>query len=125
MAFAHDLLKEAHHLAQRGGRNPKQASLRRAVSTAYYALFHLLIGDFVANWKVKSQRLKLARLFEHGRMKSTSKNISEKTPVNSTDTGKKLRIVATAFVWLQQRRHEADYDNGKIWSRSNVIVVRL
>jgi len=73
MAFANDLLKEAYHLASRGGKNPKQASLRRAVSTAYYALFHLLISDFVANWKVKSQRDKLARLFEHGRMKGASK----------------------------------------------------
>jgi len=30
------------------GKNPKQASLRRAVSTAYYALFHLLIDEAVS-----------------------------------------------------------------------------
>ena len=28
-----------------------EASVRRAVSAAYYALFHLLIRDAVANWK--------------------------------------------------------------------------
>jgi uncharacterized protein (UPF0332 family) len=123
MALATDLLQEAYHLAQRGGKNPKQASLRRAVSTAYYALFHLLISDFVTNWKVLSQRDKLARLFEHGRMKGASKSISEKALTHPTDVEKKLKIVTTAFVWLQQRRHEADYDNGKIWSRSNVITV--
>jgi hypothetical protein len=49
MAFADDLLSDANHLAARGGKNPKQSSLRRAVSTAYYALFHLLIADFVLN----------------------------------------------------------------------------
>jgi len=42
MAFAADLLKDAYHLAQRGGKNPRQASLRRAVSSAYYALSLLL-----------------------------------------------------------------------------------
>jgi hypothetical protein len=26
-----------------------------------------------------------------------------------------LRLVADAFVQLQDRRHTADYDNGKIW----------
>jgi hypothetical protein len=68
VAFADDLLNDAHHLAARGGKSPKQSSLRRAVSTAYYALFHLLIADFVLNWKAKEQRARLARMFEHGKM---------------------------------------------------------
>jgi uncharacterized protein (UPF0332 family) len=122
MALAADLLTEARHLAQRGGKNPKQASLRRAVSTAYYALFHLLISDFVSRWKVRSHRDKLARLFEHGRMKNASKIISDKRLVNPSDIEIKLLMVATAFVWLQQRRHEADYDNGKEWTRVTVLV---
>src|SRR5271168_1473176 len=100
MALSRDLLTEAYHLAHRGGKNPKQASLRRAVSTAYYALFHLLIHDFVANWKARAQRDKLARLFEHGRMKNASKNISEKALVSPTDLEAKLKIVTTAFVWF-------------------------
>ena len=37
MAFADDLLEQAYHLVRKDGQNPKQASLRRAVSTAYYA----------------------------------------------------------------------------------------
>jgi hypothetical protein len=60
MAFADDLL---------GGKNPKQSSLRRAVSPAYYALFHLLIADFVLNWKRPDQRERLGRMFEHNKMK--------------------------------------------------------
>ena len=41
-------------------RNPKQASLRRALSTAYYALFHLLISEAVANWNRVNLRQRLA-----------------------------------------------------------------
>ncbi len=43
MAFADDLLEQAYHLASLETGDPKQSSLRRAVSTAYYALFHLRI----------------------------------------------------------------------------------
>ena len=68
MAFPDDLLKDAYHLAARDGNNPKQSSLRRAVSTAYYALFHLLIADFTANWRVRRERARLGRMFEHWKM---------------------------------------------------------
>jgi len=70
MAFADDLLQQADHLANLESGEPKQASLRRAVSTAYYALFHLLIDQAVGNWGVERQRGVLARTFDHGKMKS-------------------------------------------------------
>lgn len=69
MAFADDLLEQAYHLANLESDEPKQASLRRAVSTAYYALFHLLIDEAVGNWGVTRQRSILARTFDHGKMK--------------------------------------------------------
>jgi len=49
MAFAQDLLDQAYHLANLESGDPKQASLRRAVSTA---LFHLLIDEAVGNSRV-------------------------------------------------------------------------
>jgi uncharacterized protein (UPF0332 family) len=52
MSFAHDLLEQAEHLVNRDGATPKQASPRRAVSTAYYALFHLLIDEAVNHWGI-------------------------------------------------------------------------
>ena len=52
MSLAQDLLDQADHLVNMDGANPKQASLRRAVSTAYYALFHLLVDEAVSNWAV-------------------------------------------------------------------------
>jgi hypothetical protein len=45
MSLHSELLEQARHLATREHRRPKQASLRRAVSAAYYALFHLLTDE--------------------------------------------------------------------------------
>ena len=45
MALSNDLLEQALHLATRESKRPRQASLRRAISSAYYGLFHLLIGE--------------------------------------------------------------------------------
>jgi hypothetical protein len=40
MSLHADLLEQAEHLAQLDPTRPKQANLRRAVSSAYYALIH-------------------------------------------------------------------------------------
>jgi hypothetical protein len=72
MPFADQLLEQARHLANREKTRPRQASLRRAVSTAYYALFHLLISEATSNWKRADQRHALARAFDHGKMRSAS-----------------------------------------------------
>ena len=74
MPFPDHLLEQAQHLANRERKRPRQASLRRAVSTAYYALFHLLVSEAILNWKRVDQRHLLARFFEHGKMKSDQKN---------------------------------------------------
>src|SRR5262245_43956452 len=47
MTLATDLLKQARSLCAASPRRPKQADLRRAVSTAYYSLFHALIAAAV------------------------------------------------------------------------------
>ncbi len=51
MALAQDLLEQAQHLAVYEGSNPSQAALRRSISTAYYALFHLLVEDAAQRWQ--------------------------------------------------------------------------
>lgn len=70
MPYPADLLEQAKHLANREKKRPRQASLRRSVSTAYYALFHLLIHEATLNWNKVEQRALLARFFEHGKMKN-------------------------------------------------------
>ena len=52
-----------------------EANVRRSVSTAYYALFHLLVRDAVKNWKHTDDHSRLARTFDHRRMKDASKGI--------------------------------------------------
>jgi uncharacterized protein (UPF0332 family) len=118
MSLAKDLLDQANRLARREKSKPKQASLRRAVSTAYYALFHLLIAEATGNWKRTDQRAKLARAFEHGRMKQASiktlgqikapsDNLSRQDPQKVS----KLNTVADASTRLQDFRNKADCDN--------------
>lgn len=123
MSFADELLEQAFHLLNKDGSTPQQASLRRAVSTAYYALFHLLVDEAVANWGIEHQRSTLARTFAHSSMakvcEDSVKNfyIAQQPPVLLP-----LKDVAQTFSELQQKRHIADYDNSTVWTRANAEV---
>jgi len=117
MAYADDLLEVAHDLAHREA--AKQAGLRRAVSTAYYALFHLLIEEAVSKWAIERQRSILARTFEHGKMKGICDDVL-KDVKSGAPLPPELNTVARAFIQLQQHRHTADYDNSKQWSPDDV-----
>ena len=87
MAFHHDLLEQAEHLAGKEPRRPKQASLRRAASASYYALFHLLVDDAVAGLvrgpNPENLRNLLRRAFDHAEMRNLSTAFSGGTlPAN-------------------------------------------
>ena len=132
MAYADHLLEQARHLANRERRRPRQASLRRAVSTAYYALFHLLISEATLNWKRADQRALLARFFEHGKMKTASERQrgecnrfinTTPSPGPELDCVTHLHRVAVAFLDSQQQRHTADYDNATQWDRAEALAL--
>jgi hypothetical protein len=80
MALHHDLLDQAAHLARKEPKRPKQASLRRAVSAAYYGLFHLLVDaavkQFVRGQNPWDLQNVLRRAFDHSEMKSMSRAFS-------------------------------------------------
>jgi hypothetical protein len=125
MAFSDDLLELARRLADLHPDSPHQASLRRAVSTAYYALFHLLISEATANWARPELRATLARCFDHGPMKAASE--TRVSQINAALKGDPsggaekevsihLRSVAEAFIQAQQRRNAADYDMAMEWT---------
>jgi uncharacterized protein (UPF0332 family) len=122
MAFPDDLLEQAYDLANKEPINPKQASLRRAVSTAYYALFHLLIDEAVSKWAVERQRSILARTFEHGKMKGICHDVLIAAKSGGSVLPD-LNTVAQNFIQLQQHRHTGDYDNSMQWSRTDVLNV--
>ena len=80
MSLHTDLLKQAEFLAKKEPRRPKQVSLRRAVSSSYYALFHLLVEEctrfLVSGVQRQPLRDCLARAFHHGKMKTISRQFS-------------------------------------------------
>src|SRR5580692_1579368 len=119
MPFAEDLLKQAFLLLNKESKNPTQASLRRSVSTAYYALFHLLVQEASANWSRADTRDYLARAFEHKTMKDASTRAENATYDSSVSpqVATKLKSVARAFRELQLQRHLADYSNATKWDR--------
>jgi len=126
MAYHDDLLRQAIQLVHKEPKNPKQASLRRAVSTAYYAVFHLLISEAVSNWSRVNLRAALGRAFDHGAMKAASKRIQEarQFPFVGEDpvTVAALKPVAKTFSQLQEKRHTADYDNTTFWTRTEALI---
>ena len=74
MEFSDELLELAQDLADLHPESPRQANLRRAMSTAYYAIFHLLISETTLNLARVELRAQLGRVFEHGKMKTASDN---------------------------------------------------
>lgn len=76
MGLADELLEDAHFLAAKGIADQRQTLMRRSISTAYYAAFHLFIEDFVEHWEFPDQRARLGRMFGHSRMSTgfTPKN---------------------------------------------------
>jgi hypothetical protein len=125
MPFADDLLDLARRIADLDGENPRQASLRRAVSTAYYALFHLMIAEATANWSQPELRPLLGRIFEHGKMKQACEKIaggkSRIPPLGARTPEDHLRAVASGFIEAYGKREEADYDVSRQLSRKDVV----
>ncbi len=125
-----DLLDQAAYLATREPKKPKQASLRRAVSAAYYALFHLLTADGarrLSPTRPDGLRSLIQRAFNHGEMRRVCKSIADKhkaaikngqasrhpsfgRPLITFPLDPSLFAVVQAFVDLQEARNEADYD---------------
>jgi hypothetical protein len=122
MAFADDLLALAQDIANLPSEERRQANLQRSVSTAYYALFHLLISEATLNWARPELRPVLGRLFGHGPMCTASDAKGAElnayfngNPPESPErtVAQHLRTVCKAFGQAQQRRVDADYNMGR------------
>jgi uncharacterized protein (UPF0332 family) len=132
MSLHGDLLAPANHLATKEPKRPKQASLRRAVSAAYYALFHFLIDEasrFLISGAGNDRRTlreAIARSFAHQQMKNTSEAFAKNQKNAWKDlfapVPADLVTVAQTFVDLQQARHQADYDLSKTLTRSEALA---
>lgn len=122
MTLHSDLLTTARHLSRANPKKPRQADLRRAVSTAYYAMFHALARKradrFVGTSANRSLRAwtHVYRAVEHGFAKSACAQV--------TNLGFPAGIVqfADLFRSLQEERHGADYDPDIRYTRADTIV---
>ena len=130
MNLHRDLLRQSRTLALIDPRRPQQANLRRSISAAYYALFHLLTDEASRRMMRGADRAMhrntLRRAFSHGEMRTASRAfVSPNPPAWLTVTGVRpsaeVRIVAGAFESLQEIRHDADYDHGVSFTRSSAL----
>ena len=121
-----DLLRIARQLAsgvtgENRGR-PRQAELRRAVSTAYYALFHAL-ANCTTNILAGSARRghsweQTYRALEHGHARSQCDDqvAMSRFPVE-------IQYFARQFVIVQHQRQLADYSPSATFSRDRVMLL--
>ena len=106
-----------------GKGRPREAELRRAVSTAYYALFHTLArsGADLLVGRTKKFRSQLAwqqayRALDHEETRKRCLNTQRMAGFPSA-----IQVFADTFVAFQQLRHLADYDPLAKFSRSMVL----
>lgn len=106
------MIVTARKLAHASPQKPRQADLKGAISTAYYALFHamaknaadMLVG--VGPNRPDKAWTQTYRALQHGDAKNAC--------VHARKLGFPTTIVACAdaFVALQETRHSVDYDPG-------------
>ena len=99
------LLEAAQNLLDNGGHS--SAFRRRAVSTAYYAVFHAvdkLCADYVTHSasRTSDEYGRAYRALDHGSLK----NAFKQTPLKDIEN---LSKIGTIIVTLQTERHDADY----------------
>lgn len=121
------LLEQAERLLEprKSGQNPtgvRQVDRRRAISSAYYAVFHAILTDvadlFVGRDQRKSSRYALAyRLIDHRQVESLSNQVIRQTPEKKyqpfmPDGGfdDSIRKFASLVIELKGDRNSADYD---------------
>ena len=107
-----------------GAGRPLQEELKRAVSTAYYALF-LHLCDSAANLMVGSLRpepgrraawQRMYRALQHGATRNKCQNRNE---VQQFPSG--IQDFAETLIKAQRERHNADYDPFSRYTRQQVL----
>ena len=111
-------------LVRSGHGKPTQTTLRRAVSTAYYALFHSLAGTCAnlliggpGSLRSRHAWREVYRALAHGTAKGACEHrqVLNKFPVEIIDFAEK-------FIEMQRKRHDADYDPAARFYKSDVVM---
>jgi hypothetical protein len=115
------------------GSPPSDAQLRRAVSSAYYALFHRVVRAGAQRFMGPGTEARpgynlIYRGFTHSRLKDVCKRL-DITPLaprmqeqlGRQSVGQDMRDFASGFVALQELRELADYDSQTVFRPSDAI----
>ena len=116
-----DLIETARALTESGRAPPTQAKLRRAVSTAYYAMFHCLAGaaaDLLAGNRRSPEGHQVYRAIEHGKARSACQQQGDMRAFPM-----EIRGFADTFVELQKARQQADYALEGEYSKRDVLAM--
>ena len=132
MPDASELIATARFLLSAGTATPAEAQLRRAVSTAYYALFHRVSRAAAERFIGKASEASAAyallyRGFNHGRMRDICKALDAprlkdawKKHLGRDAVSQDARDFTAVFGGLQEARRAADYDPRIAFSPSDV-----
>jgi uncharacterized protein (UPF0332 family) len=135
MSLADELLAQARFLANLDPHNPIQANLRRAVSSAYYAVFHLFSSEVAAqiiSSGPSGLRERTQRAMNHNSMYKAAESFSQpgtrprNLPADIDLAGPisaDLVSIAKGFKLLQDERHAADYDVSQSFDRIKVLAL--
>jgi uncharacterized protein (UPF0332 family) len=113
---------------------PRQTDLRRAISNAYYAVFHTVLTEVADEIVGKTRRAKpqyalVYRSIAHSSLRTLclaakEKSLAEKYAKYAPrgEFSDEIRAFATAFLDLFEKRHLADYDPLFKAKKSDVIL---
>lgn len=116
-----DLIATARDLVPNRPGAPRESDLRRALSTAYYALFHCLAStcaDTLMGTTVRNSPawIRVYRALSH----ATARNQCRRTEVDAFPAT--VGVFANAFGNMQIERHQADYAPDKRPRKSEVLL---
>jgi len=126
------LLRLANQLLGQGPGQPRNADLRRAVSTAYYALFHRITVDTAQHLPggTDEEPRRAARYVTHTSVHQVCGWISGETPprhltalVDRLRSSHDVAYVAASYSKLHDEREAADYDHLANFTRPGTRAV--
>ena len=135
MSLAEELLEHARFLANLDPRSTSQANIRRAISAAYYAVFHLFAAEVAAQVSPDSPaglRERTQRALDHTQMYKVAKSFSQAGATRVKDipddivlpnpVSVELASIGNRFKQLQDERHAADYDVLKHYDPTDALT---
>lgn len=128
------LIEQAEFLrSAKPASRPRQADLRRAISTAYYAVFHMVLiaaaDEFVGKSLREDNRHTLVyRSIDHSNVRRICDEAArqERTAkyrkyLSKSGFEPKIRDFSNTLLRLQSLRHEADYDPSQYFSTVDAL----